>query len=104
MGRVVASNERELWGGYTQHIFGWPFVYFARLRFLCSAFETLSAALCSEKQVHSCKNNTFRKSYLSRLLLKVNLSPIRVEGVRERVERQNDVETGADKCLKRERI
>ena len=39
-------------------------------------------------------------AHLSRLLLKVDLPPVRVEAVAERVERQDQVETRTDKCLK----
>ena len=39
-------------------------------------------------------------AHLARLLLKVDLPAVRVEAVAERVERQDQVETRTDKCLK----
>ena len=40
------------------------------------------------------------QSHLSRLLLEVDLPAVRVEAVAEGVERQDQVETRTDKCLK----
>ena len=39
-------------------------------------------------------------AHLARLLLKVDLPAVRVEAVAEGVERQDQVETRTDKCLK----
>ena len=43
----------------------------------------------------------FGSSYLARILLKVDLSPIWMKPVCESVEGQNDVETRTNKCLER---
>ena len=42
----------------------------------------------------------YHQSHLSRLLLEVDLPAVRVEAVAEGVERQDQVETRTDKCLK----
>ena len=45
-------------------------------------------------------NNALIPTHLSRLLLEVDLPAVRMEAVAEGVERQDQVETRTDKCLK----
>ena len=52
----------------------------------CSCFPVKSLSIC--------------QAHLSRLLLEVDLPAVRVEAVAEGVERQDQVETRTDKCLK----